>query len=138
LSSQTLTGRLLRPLWCGFAEQVINEDGKLDELKLPNRNVQVFFGIPCGTRSNNSLLDIALPNGTLPSGTPSRKSAQANCDRAEGLLHEEPTSEADANEQLAAVLACTQSASVQIGAPVGSVKGTLVGPVVYRLSFIYV
>jgi hypothetical protein len=43
--------------------------------------------------SNDSLLDIVLPNGTLPSATPSRKRARAACDGAEGSPSEETTSE---------------------------------------------
>ena len=43
--------------------------------------------------STDSLLDISLPNGTLPSATPSRKRARAACDGAEGSPSEETTSE---------------------------------------------
>jgi hypothetical protein len=67
--------RLLRPLWCGIAEQVLYEDGEWDVFKIPNSSVQVFNRLPCGTQSNHSLLDIVLPDGTLPSGKPSRKRA---------------------------------------------------------------
>jgi hypothetical protein len=115
LSSHTLTHRLMRPRWCAIAKQVIDEDGERDELKLPDSSVQVFYGLPCGTRSNNSLIHIVLPDGTLPSGTPSRKCARAACDGAEGSLNREPTSAC--SEQLAAVRVCRQSASVQAGAP---------------------
>ena len=72
--------RLLRPLWCGIAEQVIYEDGEWDVFKLPNSSVQVFNGLPCGTQSNKTLLHDVLPSGTLPSGTPSRKRARAACE----------------------------------------------------------
>jgi hypothetical protein len=95
LSSYTLTHRLMRPRWCAIAKQVMSEDGQWDELKLPNSSAQVYNGLPCGTLSNNSLIDIVLPDGTLPSGTPSRKRARAACDGAKGSLNREPTSEAD-------------------------------------------
>jgi hypothetical protein len=133
-SSQTLAHRLLRPLCCGMGEQVIYDDGQWDVFKLPNSSVQIFNGLPCGTRSKNSLLHVVLPNGTLPCGTPWRKRARSAYDGAEGSLSEEPTSEADPNGQHAAVRVCRQSASEQTGAPIGSVEGTPAGPVVHCSS----
>jgi hypothetical protein len=117
---------LLRPLWCGIAEQVLYEDGEWDVFKIPNSSVQLFNGLPCGTRPNNALLDIVLPDGTLPNSTPSRKRARAACDGAEGSTSEEPTIKANPDEQIA-VRVCRQSVSVQTGVPVGSVEGTPAG-----------
>jgi hypothetical protein len=135
-SSQTLTHRLLRPLWCGMAEQVIYEDGQWDALKLSNSSVQVFDRLPRGTQSNSSLPHGMLPNGSLPSGTPSRKCARSACDRAEGWPSEdESMNEANPDEQSVAVRVRRQSASVQTGAPaVGSVEGTPADPLEYCSS----
>ena len=86
---------------------------------------------------NNSLRPhIMLPNcPLLPSDTPSRKRARAACDGAEGSPSEDATtSEADPDEQPAAVRVCGQSASVRTGTPVGSIEGTPADPPVYFLS----
>jgi hypothetical protein len=122
-----------------MAGQVICEDGQWEVLKLPNSSVQVLNGLPCSTQSNSSLPHVMPPNGLLPSDTPSRKRARAACNEAEGSQSENATmSEADPNQQPAAVRVCRQSASVQMGAPVGRVERTPADPVVHCSAHSYV